>query len=117
MNSIDEDAYMAKQMGLSYGKYKALTYSLSAPSEPVPRAKKKGPKRKYTDEQVFELWQSGKDDTEISEIIGVSRTMVQRWRSNFELPSNNSHPNTSLYALVDTEYGLYAVLVEKEPSK
>lgn len=73
------------------------------------RGRKKGTRR-YTDEQLFALWQQGKSDAKIGAVVGVSHTVIQRWRDEMELPSHyQNHVDTHNYKLVNTEYGIYAV--------
>lgn len=110
---IVEDTAAARAMGLSYGKYKALTYNPqnTPKKEDTPPAHSKKKSSKYTDKQLFELWQEGKTDAEIGAAVGVSRAMIQKWRDKMELPSTSKRKiNTKKYRLVDTEYGPYIVL-------
>lgn len=75
-----------------------------------PQDKRRNKKKRYTDEQVFKLWQEGKSDAKIGEIVGVSHTMIQRWRERMGLPSNKRlSTDTAKYKLVDTPLGKFAV--------
>lgn len=100
--TLDDEARIARAMGLSYGRYKAMQYNkpTAAPRKITrPRAQK----RRYTDEDAFRLWQEGKNDCEIGAILGVSRQIIQRWRDTMELPSTNKQPvDTKNYHLVRT---------------
>lgn len=109
---LSEDARAASAMGLSYGKYKALTYTPTPHPPEDKKSPESAPKRtkKYTDQQLFDLWQEGKSDAEIAACVGVSRAMIQRWRDIMEIPS--SPEGRDKYRLIDTEYGLYAVTDE-----
>ena len=89
----------ARELGLSYGKYTALSYNPEKPKEaPPPRAKRRRGRR-YTDEQAFSLWQEGRSDKEIAEDCGVSRQCIQKWRDQLELPLNGKDINTKKYRL------------------
>lgn len=110
---LSEDAREARAMGLTYGKYKALSYT---PTTNPPKKEEKRPEsprkrtKRYTDQQLFELWQEGKSDAEIASAVGVSRAMIQKWRDIMEVPS--SPEGRDKYFLIDTEYGLYVVTEE-----
>ena len=108
---LSEDARAARAMGLTYGKYKALMYTPTAcpqKEEKPPKAPQNQKKKKYSDQQLFDLWQQGKTDAEIAASVGVSRAMITKWRDIMDIPS--SHKDREKYRLIDTEYGLYAVL-------
>lgn len=114
MSTIHDDVKAAKEMGISYGKYKALMRERDAQSPPPAPVQEQIPsrkhKRKFTDEQAFTLWQKGYSDSKIGKALGVSRTIIQRWRDTFELPSNsNPNTDTSQYRLVKTQDGLFAI--------
>ena len=109
---LSEDARAATAMGLTYGKYKALTYKPTpyTPTEEkrlISPTKKHKPK-KYTDEEIFALWQQGLPDTKIAEKFGVTKQTIQKWRDIMEVPSI-PQPERQKYRLVDTEYGLYVL--------
>lgn len=116
MSRVAEDDRKAKEMGLSYGKYKALLYdpSKTTPQPPAGSGRRKQ-KRKYSYHAAFALWQEGKNDTEIAEALGVSRALIQRWRDNLELPSTTRHHvNTKKYRLQQSEDGTYyAIKIDK----
>lgn len=99
----------AREMGLTYGKYKALTYEPSKPPQPkLAGSKRKKQERKYSDSAVFQLWQEGKNDAEIAAALNISRALVQRWRDNLELPSTTRHTvDTKKYRLLQMEDGTY----------
>ena len=105
---LADDEREARAKGLSYGQWRLLQPEQQSP-EPIP-APKKRKTTKYTDELLFDLWQQGKTDAEIGAIVGVSRAMIQKWRSNMELPSTSQKDvDPWEYSLVVTEYGVYAV--------
>lgn len=114
---LSEDARAATAMGLTYGKYKALTYK---PTPYIPTEEKrlisptkKRSKKKYTDEEIFALWQQGLSDTKIAEKFGVTKQTIQKWRSLMEVPSIPLSERQK-YRLVDTEYGLYVLSPDDE---
>lgn len=100
--TLDDEARIARAMGLSYGRYKAMQYNKpTAAPQKIRRSRTQ--KRRYTDEDAFRLWQEGKNDCEIGAILGVSRQIIQRWRDTMELPSTNKQPvDTKNYHLVRT---------------
>lgn len=96
----------AREMGLSYGKYKALTFDPQKNNQRKSAGSKKRTPRKYTDQDAFRLWQEGKSDAEIARSLGVSRALIQRWRDTLELPSTTKHPiDTKKYRLQQAEDG------------
>lgn len=112
MSTLQDDIRKAMELGVSYGKYKAMTrtYPAPTPKKPPPAQKKKRP-HKYNDEQLFLLWQARKNDTEIAEAAGISRAIVQRWRDSLELPSTHLNKNldTKKFRMVETPYGIYVI--------
>ena len=114
--SLADDERAARAMGLSYGKWRALSYKPSEPTQPPQEPeppKRKRKTKKYTDQQLFDLWQQGKTDAEIGAAVGVSRAMIQRWRDNLEIPSaSKGNIDTKKYRLIETRYGPYAVTEE-----
>lgn len=111
MSQLDRDIRAADAMGISYGKYKALTYK---PSETMPAPAKKQKRhrqRKFTDAEAFQLWQQNKTDEEIGSILGVSRAYIQRWRDQLELPSTTRFPiDTKKYRLAHMQDGTPIVI-------
>ena len=104
---LSEDARAATAMGLTYGKYKALKYAHQ--SENKPQNPPKSPKRKH--QRIFELWQQGKSDAEIGEIVGLARPTIQKWRSTMEIPpANKCKISREEYTLIETDYGPFVVL-------
>lgn len=116
MSSIVDDVRAAREMGLTYGKYKALTYdpnqaSTKAPSKKSRRAKQK----RFKDEDAFTLWQHGKTDAEIASSVGVCRSRIQLWRDTLELPSAaKTNIDTKKYHLAKMQDGTYIVTVDQE---
>lgn len=114
-DDIEADDRAARAMGLSYGKYKALFYDPTKPQQKTsaPQKPNHRPKRRYTDEEAFALWQEGLSDSEIGERLGVSRTIIQRWRDILELPSTKiSKIDTKKYRLSKTNDGIYYIIHE-----
>lgn len=108
MSSLADENRIARSMGLTYGKYKALIYQKGQSVEPSPRKPAKRSRRRYTDEQAFALWQAGKNDFEIGRELGVSRQIIQRWRDTMELPSTVKFDiDTHRYQLVRTPAGIF----------
>ena len=117
MESLEANIKAAAAQGISYGKYKAQTRDLTPPEQKKAPPKKKGPKRRYTDAQVLELWKQGKTDTEIGAAVGVSRAMIQRWRDTMEVPLYSDNPEAAqYYNLEETPYGLFVVYEPPEDS-
>ena len=115
MNRLDEDIRAADAMGLSYGYYIALVYEPAKKSMAAPtiRPKRYGPNR-YTDEQLFRLWQEGCTDEQIGAAAGVSRQYIQRWRDQLELPSTSKFRiNTQKYRLTTMRDGTYIVIISE----
>lgn len=113
---LDDDVRKAQEMGLSYGRWRALSFDPSRPEEtqhhqehPARRTRK----RKYTDLQAFQLWQQGHTDAEIAAAFGVSRALIQRWRDTLELPSTSkTHIDTQKYHLAKLPDGTSVVLTD-----
>lgn len=111
--SLADDNSEARAMGLTYGKWRALSYTPETPprfpNKPSP-PKRKRKTKKYTDMQLFKLWQQGKTDAEIGAAVGVSRAMIQRWRDNLEIPSTSKNKiDTKKYRLEETPLGTFVV--------
>lgn len=112
MSKIADDERAARAMGLSYGKYKALTYK---PIPPKPPAKRKQRPRRFSDEEAFLLWQEGHTDSEIAQKVGVSRALIQRWRDILELPLTTKEPiDTKKYRLAQLQDGTAVVLTDED---
>ena len=112
MSTLQDDIRKAMELGVSYGKYKAMTRTFPAPTtKKPPPSKKKRKSPKYSDEQLFLMWQSGMTDAEIATAVGISRTIVQRWRDSLELPSTHLNKNldTKKFRIVETPYGTYVI--------
>ena len=111
MATLAEENTAARAMGLSYGEYKSLLYQkgrvpMPKPSPPQVRRSR----RRYTDEEVFAMWQAGMNDCEIGKRLGVSRQIIQRWRDTMELPSTTKQDiDTMRYRLIQTPRGMYVV--------
>ena len=111
MSSIADDERIARAMGLTYGKYKALTYQPIPPKQP---AKRKQRPRRYTDQEAFQLWQEGHTDSEIARRVGVSRALIQKWRDTLELPSTTKERvDTKKYRLAQLQDGTSVVLISE----
>lgn len=116
MSRLDEDIRAADAIGLSYGYYIALVYepAKKAMDSPAAKHKRYGPKR-YTDEQLFRLWQEGRTDEQIGKAAGVSRQYIQRWRDQLELPSTTKfRVNTQKYRLTTMQDGTYIVIISEK---
>ena len=117
MSNLDADVRAANELGLSYGYYKALSYdpvTNSTMAAPTINPKRYGPMR-YTDEQLFRLWQEGYTDEQIGAAAGVSRQYIQRWRDQLELPSTSKFPvDTKKYRLTTLRDGTYVVVNSDE---
>lgn len=116
MSRLDEDIRAADAIGLSYGYYIALvdppTKKAMAPSSV--KHKRYGP-YKYTEEQLFRLWQAGCTDEQIGAAVGVSRQYIQRWRDQLELPSTSKfRVNTQKYRLTTMQDGTYIVIISEK---
>ncbi len=105
MSALSDDVKKARAMGLSYGEYKALTYS---PVTPTPKPSKKR-KRKCDISTIFSLWQQGYSDAQIAKQLGTSRTLIQKYRDTYEIPSNKTITDTYRYHLVETSYGIFVM--------
>ena len=115
MSQLDRDIRAADAIGLSYGYYIALFYdpAQKAMAAPTIKQKRYGPNR-YTDEQLFLLWQEGKTDEQIGQAVGVSRQFIQRWRDQLELPSTSKiSVNTKKYRLTTLRDGTYIVIISE----
>lgn len=115
MDQIEKDVIAAKELNLSYGYYKALTYN---PGRATPKTfrKKRHPNRtrKFTDQEAFSLWQSYMTDAEIGSTLGVSRAYIQRWRDQLELPSTSKiHVDTKKYRLAQLQDGTSVVVTSE----
>ena len=76
--------------------------------------KKRKRKKRYTDEQLFQLWQEGHTDEQIGQSVGVSRQFIQRWRDQLELPSTSKYRiNTQKYRLSTLRDGTYIVIISE----
>ena len=114
MSQLDLDIRAADAMGISYGKYIALNYDPDAAVAIPSTTKKRRRKRRYTDEQLFLLWQEGKTDEQIGQAVGVSRQFIQRWRDQLELPSTSKFCiNTQKYRLTTLRDGTYIVIISE----
>lgn len=114
MSRLDDNIKAANEMGLSYGYYKAQTYNPAAPMATPIAVKKRQRKRRYTDEQLFRLWQEGHTDEQIGQAVGVSRQFIQRWRDQLELPSTSKFCiNTQKYRLTTLRDGTYIVIISE----
>lgn len=115
MTALDKDALEARAMGLTYGQYKALTYN---PEQKQPEAKpeeSRKMKKRYNEQQVFSLWQAGKTDAEIASAVGVSRTIIQRWRDTLELPSTaKTNVDTKKYRLAHLQNGTLVAIKDED---
>lgn len=115
-SKIAEDNQKAREMGLTYGKYKALLYDpeKSKPKTPAESVRRKQ-KRKYSYHAAFALWQEGKNDMEIAKALGVSRALIQRWRDTLELPSTTKETvDTKKYRLAHLQDGTEVVLKDED---
>ncbi len=113
VGTLADDNKIAKSMGLSYGKYKALIREGERRISAPPCEQSKESKRQYTDEQAFALWKAGKNDCEIGKALGVSRQAIQKWRDTMELPSNfKSDIDTENYRLIKTPNGMFVIYGE-----
>lgn len=114
MSDLSKNARTAAAMGLSYGRYKALTYNPDQEKNSPSKSRRKPKKgKRYSEQEAFKLWQEGKTDEEIASVFGVSRTLIQRWRDTMELPSTSKRRiDTKKYRLVQNPDGTYVVLKE-----
>ena len=104
------DDRAAQSMGLSYGKYKALTYTPSEPQNPPQEPQTKKHKQEYIKHHNrFILWQKGYSDGKIAAELGVSKVTINKWRDTMELPPVRKCTDRDKYRLVETEYGVFAV--------
>ena len=83
---LSEIESIARDMGLSYGIYVAFvekpTSHTPSPEKSLISAPKTKKSKRYTDAQLFELWQQNKTDGQIAAAVGVTRSMIQKWREN-----------------------------------
>lgn len=116
MDQIERDVRAAKELGFpSYGYYIASKYDPFVPMGSPKPSRKRRRNRRYTDEQLFLLWQEGKSDSEIGAAVGVSRQFIQQWRDQLELPSTyQSIVNTQKYRLTRLPDGTYIVILNDE---
>lgn len=85
-------------------------YNPTYPTGMEERKQRKRRAKRYTDPAAFELWQQGKNDSEIAAAFGVSRQTIQKWRDIMELPSTTAHyVDTQSYRLIETKYGYYVM--------
>jgi len=112
MSKLDDDIRAADALGISYGYYIARSYNpYAAMATPTPKVKRRRTRR-YTDEQLFRLWQEGYTDEQIGQAVGVSRQFIQRWRDQLELPSTSKFlVNTKKYRLTTMRDGTYIVII------
>lgn len=111
MSQLDLYVRAAQALGVSYGKYVAMQYETRGPVAPPPKKKPNRRPRKFTDQEAFTLWQSHKTDSEMGQILGVSRAYIQRWRDQLELPSTSKfRVNTQKYRLTMMRDGTYIVV-------
>lgn len=117
MSQLDLDVRAAKELGYpSYGYYIAAKYDPTArmAASATESTKRKHRNRRYTDEQLFLLWQEGKSDEQIGKAVGVSRQLIQRWRDQMELPSTSkTRVDTKKYRLATLQDGTYIVLISE----
>lgn len=115
MSQLDVDIRAADAIGISYGYYIARFYNpCAAMATPDAANRKKRHTRRYTDEQLFQLWQEGKTDEQIGAVVGVSRQYIQRWRDQLELPSTSKFcVNTQKYRLTTMRDGTYIVIISE----
>lgn len=100
MSQLDRDIRAADEMGISYGYYIALSYDPYQAMAAPERKKKRGPARKFSDEQAFALWKRGKNDTAIAVELDVSQQTITNWRRTLELPHlSQSRANPTKYRL------------------
>lgn len=113
MDQIEKDVIAATELGLSYGKYKALMYEPGRASPTIKKKRTTHHTRKFTDKQAFSLWQDYMTDAEIGSTLGVSRAYIQRWRDHLELPSTSkTRIDTKKYRLAKLQDGTTIVLNE-----
>lgn len=112
MSKLDDDIRAADALGISYGYYIARSYDpYAAMADPETQVKRRRTRR-YTDEQLFRLWQEGYTDEQIGQAVGVSRQFIQRWRDQLELPSTSKfRVNTQKYRLATLQDGTYIVII------
>ena len=117
MDQIEKDVIAAKELNLSYGYYKALSYNPApGPTPTISRKRNHWQRsRKFTDMEAFALWQQYMTDSEIAEAVGVSRAYIQRWRDQLELPSTSRECiDTKKYRLTTMRDGTSVVLIEND---
>lgn len=107
---LAEDERAAQAMGLTYGRYKALSYTPSKPQNPPQPHQNRKPKQEYLKHlKRFLLWKKGFTDEEIASRIGVSRIAIVKWRDIMELPAARRCKDRYKYHLEETEYGIFAI--------
>ena len=114
MSSLFDDIKAAKSLGLTYGQYTAIHKPQSEqPQAKKPQTKKDKRIKRPADQRLFELWQSGLTDSQIAACVGVSHTLIYRWRHWMELPPNtlkdDSRERNQKYCLIKTELGVFAI--------
>lgn len=114
MSTLEDDVRAAKELGISYGKYKLLTYDpTKAMAAPIKKPQRRRP-RKFTDAEAFELWKQGMTDSQIGSALGTSRANIQRWRDQLELPSTSwNYVNTKKYHLTTMQDGT-AIIIQND---
>lgn len=98
MDELTRIVLEARARGLSYGQFVATIHERKRKPKPaaptVWEKRRKGQRRKQWSEVVaFQLWQMGRCDREIAKVLGVSRQIIQRWRTLLELPDLYSFPS------------------------
>lgn len=115
MSKLDEDIRAADALGISYGYYIAMSYDpYAAMATKDPTNHKRRRTCRYTDEQIFRLWQEGNTDEQIGLAVGVSRQLIQRWRDQLELPSTSKYQiDTKKYRLTTMRDGTPVVIISE----
>lgn len=116
MSNLDLDVRAAKELGFpSYGYYIASKYDPSVPRPVQAKKKRKGPERKFSEEEAFRLWQSGMSDTQIAKALGVSHQSIHQWRNLLEIPTHyKNYVDTTKYRLAKTQDGTTIVIKTDE---
>ena len=114
MDQIEKDVIAAREMNLSYGYYKALTYNPGRAAPTIRKNRNSHRPRKFTDQEAFQLWQAYMTDAEVGSVLGVSRAYIQRWRDQLELPSTSkSCIDTKKYRLTTLRDGTSIVVISE----
>lgn len=107
---LAEDERASQAMGLTYGKYKALSYTPSETQNPPQPHKNRTPRQEYMKHlKRFLLWKKGFSDDEIAKRTKVSRIAIVKWRDIMELPAARRCKDRYKYHLEETEYGIFAI--------